>query len=267
LNQSKLLLRVKNLAVHFPSDGKIIKAVDEISFEIDEGETVAFVGESGSGKSVTALSIVRLIDPPGKIVNGEILWKDEIDLLKVDEDTMRKIRGREISIIFQDVSNSLNPVLSVGQQVAEVFTSHFMMNKKEARKKVFELFEKIGIREPGKIFDLYPHQLSGGLKQRILIAIAFALKPKLVIADEPTSSIDALTQYQILELFNSLQKEYKTSILLITHNFGIVTKISKRVYVMHKGKIVESGDTSVVLSKPSHPYTIKLIESAKFLSL
>ncbi len=262
-----MILRVKNLAVHFQSEGKIIKAVDGISFEIDEGETIAFVGESGSGKSVTALAIVRLVDPPGKIVSGEILWKNEIDILKVDEDTMRKIRGREISIIFQDVSNSLNPVLSVGQQVSEVFTSHFMMSKKEAREKVFELFEKIGIREPEKIFDLYPHQLSGGLKQRILIAIAFALKPKLVIADEPTSSVDALTQYQILELFNSLQKEYKTSILLITHNFGIVTKISKRVYIIHKGKIVESGNTSIVLSNPSHPYTIKLIESAKFLSL
>ncbi|CUS77794.1 ABC transporter ATP-binding protein [Candidatus Kryptobacter tengchongensis] len=261
-----MILSVKNLATYFFLEDKIIKAVDGISFEINEGEIVALIGESGSGKSVTALSIVRLIDPPGRIVSGEILWRGEIDILKLDEGDLKNIRGKEIGIIFQDVTNSLNPVLTVGRQVREVFENQFGVDKKSAKVKVLELFERIGISEPEKVYELYPHQLSGGLKQRILIAMAFASKPKLIIADEPTSLVDALTQIQILDLIKSFQIENKTSILLITHNFGIISEIANRVYVMHRGKIIESGETFEVLSSPKHPYTRNLINSAKFLS-
>lgn len=262
-----MILSVKNLATYFFLEDKIVKAVDGISFEINESEIVALVGESGSGKSVTAFSIVRLIDPPGKIVSGEILWRGEIDILKLDEKDLKNIRGKEIGVIFQDVTNSLNPVLTVGKQVREVFENQFGIDKKNARVKVLELFERIGINEPEKICDMYPHQLSGGLRQRILIAMAFASRPKLIIADEPTSMVDAITQIQILKLIRSFQVECKTSILLITHNFGLVSEIANRVYVMHRGKIIESGKTSEVLSNPKHPYTRNLIDSAKFLSL
>lgn len=263
----KLMLDVKNLSTYFFIDDKIVKAVDDVTFHINDGEIVALIGESGSGKTVTALSIVRLIDPPGKIVNGKVLWRGDINLLDLDEDEMRNFRGREIGIIFQDVSNSLNPILTVGKQVREVFEIQFGIDSNKARLKVLELFERVGISEAEKIYDLYPHQLSGGLRQRILIAMAFAGKPKLVIADEPTSFVDALTQIQILELFKSFREEFKTSILLITHNFGVISEIADRVYVMHKGKIIESGETSKILSNPGHPYTLNLIKSAKFLSL
>jgi len=263
----KLMLDVKNLSTYFFIDDKIVKAVDDVTFHINDGEIVALIGESGSGKTVTALSIVRLIDPPGKIVNGKVLWRGDINLLDLDEDEMRNFRGREIGIIFQDVSNSLNPILTVGKQVREVFEIQFGIDSNKARLKVLELFERVGISEAEKIYDLYPHQLSGGLRQRILIAMAFAGKPKLVIADEPTSFVDALTQIQILELFKSFREEFKTSILLITHNFGVISEIADRVYVMHRGKIIESGETSKILSNPGHPYTLNLIKSAKFLSL
>ncbi len=195
------------------------------------------------------------------------MWRGEIDLLKLSDAELRNFRGREIGIIFQDVSNSLNPVLTVGKQVREIFETKFKLSKKEAKEEVLKIFEKVGIKEAEKIYDLYPHQLSGGLRQRILLSMVFALKPKLIIADEPTSQVDALTQVQILELFKQFRSEFKTSILIITHNFGVVSEIADRVYVMHRGKIIESGDTSRVLSNPSHPYTLNLIKSAKFLSL
>ncbi len=262
-----MILRVKNLSVYFFLQDRVIKAVDDVSIEVNEGEVVAIVGESGSGKSVTALSIINLIEPPGRIVSGEILWQGEVNMLKLSEQELRKIRGKEIGVIFQDVTNSLNPVLTVGKQVSEVFEIWLGADKKSAMSKVLELFEKIGIREPEKVYHLYPHQLSGGLRQRILIAMAFAPRPKLVIADEPTSFVDALTQNQILDLIKSFQSEFKTSVLLITHSFGVVNEIASRVYVMRKGKILESGTVVEILSNPKHPYTQKLIESAKFLSI
>ncbi|MEN3038310.1 MAG: ABC transporter ATP-binding protein [Candidatus Kryptonium sp.] len=262
-----MILKVENLSTYFFLEDRTIKAVDDISFEIHEGEIVALIGESGSGKSVTALSIVKLIEPPGKIVSGKVFWRDKIDILKLSEEELKNIRGNEISLIFQDVTNSLNPVLTVGRQVGEVFEAKMGITRKGAKLKVIELFERIGIKEPEKVYDLYPHQLSGGLKQRILIAMAFAPKPKLIIADEPTSFVDAVTQIQILELIKSFQVENKTSILLITHNFGVVSEIANRVYIMRRGKIIEEGKTFDVLSKPKHPYTRNLIESAKFLSL
>lgn len=261
-----MILNVENLSTYFFLEDKTIKAVDGVSFEIHEGEIVALVGESGSGKSVTALSIVRLIEPPGKIVSGKVLWRNRIDILSISDAELKNIRGKEISVIFQDVTNSLNPVLTVGKQVSEVFEIKMGINRKSAKLKVIELFEKIGISEPEKVYDFYPHQLSGGLRQRILIAMAFAPKPKLIIADEPTSFVDAVTQIQILELIKSLQVENRTSILLITHNFGVVSEIANRVYIMHRGKIIEEGLTFEVLSKPKHPYTRNLIESARFLS-
>ena len=262
-----MILRVKNLSTYFFIGDRVIKAVDDVNLEINEGEVVAIVGESGSGKTVTILSILKFIDPPAKIVSGEVLWRGEIDLLKLSDAELRNFRGREIGIIFQDVSNSLNPVLTVGKQVREIFETKFKLSKKEAKEEVLKIFEKVGIKEAEKIYDLYPHQLSGGLRQRILLSMVFALKPKLIIADEPTSQVDALTQVQILELFKQFRSEFKTSILIITHNFGVVSEIADRVYVMHRGKIIESGDTSRVLSNPSHPYTLNLIKSAKFLSL
>lgn len=261
------MLQVKNLSTYFFINDKVIKAIDGVNFEINEGEIVAIIGESGSGKTVTILSILKLIDPPAKIVSGEVLWRGGVDLLKLNDDELRKFRGREIGVIFQDVSNSLNPVLTVGKQVREVLEFKFNLSGKEAKEEVLKIFERIGIKEAEKIYDLYPHQLSGGLRQRILIAMVFALKPNLIIADEPTSQVDALTQVQILELFKEFRNEFKTSILLITHNFGVVNEIADRVYVMHRGKIIESGETSKILSSPSHPYTLNLIESAKFLSL
>jgi len=261
------MLQVKNLSTYFFINDKVIKAIDGVNLEINEGEIVAIVGESGSGKTVTILSILKLIDPPAKIVSGEVLWRGGVDLLKLNDDELRKFRGREIGVIFQDVSNSLNPVLTVGKQVREVLEFKFNLSGKEAKEEVLKIFERIGIKEAEKIYDLYPHQLSGGLRQRILIAMVFALKPNLIIADEPTSQVDALTQVQILELFKEFRNEFKTSILLITHNFGVVNEIADRVYVMHRGKIIESGETSKILSNPSHPYTLNLIESAKFLSL
>ncbi len=262
-----MILSVRNLSTYFFVDDKVVKAVDDVSFDINEGEIVALVGESGSGKSVTALSIVKMIDPPGKIVKGEVWWRERINLLELSEDEMRNFRGREIGIIFQDVTNSLNPILTVGRQVREVFELRFGFARDEAKDKVLELFGKMGISDAEKVYELYPHQLSGGLRQRVLIAMAFAGKPKLVIADEPTSFVDALTQIQILELFRSFRDELKTSILLITHNFGVISEIADRVYVMRRGKIIESGKTSEVLSNPKHPYTLNLVNSAKFLSL
>lgn len=261
-----MILTVKNLSVHFFLEDKVIKAVDNVSIEVGEGEIVAIVGESGSGKSVTALSIINLINPPGKIIAGEVLWQGRINILKLSEDELRKIRGKEIGVIFQDVTNSLNPVLTVGKQVREVFETQLGLDRKSAMTKVLELFERIGIKEPEKVYELYPHQLSGGLRQRILIAMAFAPRPKLVIADEPTSFVDALTQSQILDLIKSFQSEFKTSVLLITHSFGVVSEVANRVYVMWRGKIVESGTVAEILSNPKYPYTRKLIESAKFLS-
>ena len=259
-----MILTVKNLSVHFFLEDKVIKAVDDVSIEVGEGEIVAIVGESGSGKSVTALSIINLIDPPGRIITGEVLWQGRINILKLSEDELRKIRGKEIGVIFQDVTNSLNPVLTVGKQVREVFETQLGLDRKSAMTKVLELFERIGIKEPEKVYELYPHQLSGGLRQRILIAMAFAPRPKLVIADEPTSFVDALTQSQILDLIKSFQSEFKTSVLLITHSFGVVSEVANRVYVMWRGKIVESGTVAEILSNPKYPYTRKLIESAKF---
>jgi ABC-type dipeptide/oligopeptide/nickel transport system ATPase component len=255
------------LSTYFFIDDKVIKAVDDVSLDVNEGEIVALIGESGSGKSVTALSIVRLIDLSGKIVKGEIWWKESVNLLELSEDEMRNFRGREIGIIFQDVTNSLNPILTVGRQVREVFEFRFGLSRDEAKSEVLKLFEKMGISDAEKVYELYPHQLSGGLRQRILIAMAFAGKPKLVIADEPTSFVDASTQIQILELFKSFREELKTSILLITHNFGVISEVADRVYVMRKGRIIESGYTAEVLSNPKHPYTLSLINSAKFLSL
>ncbi len=261
------ILQVKNLSTYFFTEDKIIKAIDGVTFDVNEAEIVAIVGESGSGKSVTVLSVVRLIDPPGEIVEGEVLWRGSVDILKLDEKDMKNLMGREIGIIFQDVSNSLNPILTVGKQVGEIFETHFGISGDEVRLKVIELFERIGINEPEKVYKMYPHQLSGGLRQRVLIAMAFTGKPKLIIADEPTSFVDALTQMQILELFKSFRDEFKTSILLVTHNFGLVSEIADKVYVMRRGKIIEGGETSKILSNPKHPYTLNLIESAKFLSL
>ncbi len=262
-----MILSVRNLSTYFFIDDKVIKAVDDVSLDVNEGEIVALIGESGSGKSVTALSIVRLIDPSGKIVKGEIWWKGSVNLLELSEDEMRNFRGGEIGIIFQDVTNSLNPILTVGRQVREVFEFRFGLSRDEAKSEVLELFKKMGINDAEKVYELYPHQLSGGLRQRVLIAMAFAGKPKLVIADEPTSFVDASTQVQILELFKSFREEFKTSILLITHNFGVISEVADRIYVMRKGKIIENGYTAEVLSNPKHPYTLNLINSAKFLSL
>lgn len=260
------MLKVKNLSTYYFYEDKTVKAVDGVSLNVEKGEFVFLVGESGCGKTTLGLSIIRLIEPPGKIVSGSIVWKDK-DILKMSEGELKKIRGKEIGIIFQDVSNALNPVIKVGEQVAEVFETHLGFDKRKARIKTLELFEFVGIGEPERIFYSYPHQLSGGLKQRVLVSMAFASKPELVIADEPTSYVDAVTQKQIIELFKFFNREFKTAILFITHNLGIVAELGGRVYVMCSGKIVEYGRHAEILNSPKNKFTQKLVSSAKFLSL
>jgi len=249
------ILNVNNLKVGFKIGEKRFSAVNNISFSVEKGETVGIVGESGCGKTVTALAIMRLLqEPPAYIEGGEIFFKDA-DILKLPESLMQKIRGREISMIFQEPMTSLNPVLTAGYQVAEVFMVHQNINKKEAFEKAEEMFKKVGIPNPDVRLKDYPHQLSGGLRQRVMIAIALALNPDLLIADEPTTALDVTIQAQILELLLKLQDEFKMSVLFITHDLGIVSDMCKKMFVMYAGKIVEYGLAKDIFENPLHPYT------------
>lgn len=250
---SKILV-VRDLKTQFFTYGGVVQALDGISFYMRKGETLGLVGETGCGKSVTALSILRLVSPPGKIVSGEILFEGE-DLLKKTEEEMRKIRGYKISMIFQDPTSSLNPVITIGHQVSEPFIYHQGLKKTDAEESTIVLLKSIGIPDSDRRYKDYPHEFSGGMRQRIMTAMAVACRPSLLIADEPTTNLDVTIQAQLLELVKEFQRKYETSILWITHNLGVVAEICNRVAVMYAGTVVEVGDVRTILCAPSHPYT------------
>ncbi len=252
------LLEVSDLKTYFFTDDGVVKAVDGVSFSIDEGETFGLVGESGCGKSVTALSIIKLIpDPPGKIIGGEVRLEGE-DLLKKSENEMQKIRGNKISMIFQEPMTSLDPVFTIGSELIETIQLHQGLEKKEAEKKAIEMLRVVGIPEPEKRMKEYPHQLSGGMRQRAMIAMALSCNPKLLIADEPTTALDVTIQAQILRLMDKLKEEFSAAVLLITHDLGVIAETCKNVGVMYAGKIVEYGSVEDIFENPLHPYTVGL---------
>jgi oligopeptide/dipeptide ABC transporter ATP-binding protein len=255
------LLEVRGLHTEFRTGAGTVRAVDGISYTVDAGETVAIVGESGSGKSVEALSILRLIaDPPGRIVSGEILF-DGRDLRKLSEPEMREVRGRDIGMVFQEPMTSLNPVLTIGRQITETLEQHQGVDRATAGKRAVELLEMVGIADPQRRLKQYPHQLSGGMRQRVMIAIALACNPKLIIADEPTTALDVTIQAQILELMKSLTQRLSVAQIIITHNLGVVARYAHRVNVMYAGRIVEAGPADAIYHDPRHPYTIALLRS------
>ena len=254
------LLKIRGLQTIFPSEEGVAVAVDRVDLDLAQGETLGLVGESGCGKSVTALSIMRLVSPPGKIVAGEILFEGR-DLLRLDESEMRKIRGNDISMIFQEPMTSLNPVFQIGEQIAEAFRIHRSMNRSEAREAAVEMLNKVGIPAPEKRADDYPHQLSGGMRQRVMIAMALACDPKLMLADEPSTALDVTIQAQILELMNLIKNTRGTGIILITHDLGVIAEMADRVAVMYTGMIVEEARVKDLLESPQHPYTMGLLKS------
>ncbi len=254
------LLKLRGLQTHFFTEDGVVKAVRGVDFEVYEGETLGIVGESGCGKSVTALSIMGLVDYPGKIVAGEIIFKGE-DLTKKSYEEMRQIRGKEIAMIFQEPMTALNPVFTVGYQISEALMIHLKMSEKEAMKHSIELLRKVGIPIPEQRVHEYPHQLSGGMRQRAMIAMALSCNPSLIIADEPTTALDVTIQAQILDLMKSLQKEYGASLIMITHDLGVIAEIADRVVVMYAGKVVEYADVKTIFHRPLHPYTFGLLTS------
>ncbi len=259
------LLEVDDLRVTFPMERGRVPVVDGVSLEIKPGEVLALVGESGSGKSITALSILRLVPKPGRIETGKIVLAGQ-ELLSLDVPSMRQVRGRDVAMIFQEPMTSLNPVITVGAQVVEAIRLHETVSKKAARERTFELFKRVGIPDPRARLDAYPHQLSGGLKQRVMIAMALSTRPKLLIADEPTTALDVTIQAQILTLLQELQQDYQASILLITHDLGVVNELSDRIAVMYAGRIVETGNRLEVLKNAQHPYTQGLLRSMPALA-
>ena len=260
------LLSVKDLRMYFFVHPEIIKAIDGIGFDIHRGRTLAIVGESGCGKSATGLSLLRLIQsPPGRVVGGKMTFKRH-DLLSLSERAMRRIRGSEISMIFQEPMSSLNPLMTIGQQVMETLLLHTSVRKKEARREVVEAFARVGLPDPEQKFHNYPHHLSGGMRQRVMIAMALACNPSLLIADEPTTALDVTIQAQIMALLNRLQRETGMAILLITHDLGIVAETADDVAVMYAGRVLEHADTRAIFKKKLHPYTQGLFKSLPQLS-
>ena len=255
------LLEVENLKTQFFTSAGTVRAVDGITYTVDEGETVALVGESGCGKSVSALSILRLIPwPPGKIVGGRITFAG-VDLATLSKEEIRRIRGKDIAMVFQEPMTSLNPVLSINEQLSETLITHFGITKEEARKKSLALLEMVGISDPERRLTQYPHHLSGGMRQRVMIAMALSCEPKLIIADEPTTALDVTIQAQILELMKDLTKRMGVSLIIITHNLGVVARYADRVNVMYAGKIIETGSAKDIYHNPKHPYTLALLNS------
>ncbi len=261
------LLEVRNLSTYFFQEESTVKAVDDVSYDLQEGETLALVGESGCGKSVSALSVINLIpDPPGRIVSGEVLF-DDLDLTKLNEQQLRAIRGKEIAMIFQEPMTSLNPVLTIGRQLTEALELHLAMSGTEARNRAVELLDMVGIPDGAQRLKSYPHQFSGGMRQRVMIAMALSCNPKLLIADEPTTALDVTIQAQILELIQRLCQELGTAVILITHNLGVVARYARRVNVMYAGKIIERGLAREIYYEPAHPYTLGLLRSVPRLDV
>lgn len=258
---SEVVLEVKNLRTSFFVEGGEVKAVDDVSFDLKRGETLGIVGESGCGKSVTSLSIMRLISqPPGKIIGGEINYLGK-NLLGLSPDEMRKVRGNEISMIFQEPMTALNPVFTIGNQICEAIRLHQKLPEKEALDKAVEMLKLVGIPAPERRVNEYPHQLSGGMRQRVMIAMALSCNPEVLIADEPTTALDVTIQAQILDLLKELQEKFGMAILLITHDLGVIAESAQKVLVMYAGKVVEQGDVKAIFKNPRHPYTRGLLES------
>ena len=255
------LLEVRNLQTQFKTSGGVVRAVDGISYDVEEGETVALVGESGCGKSVSALSVMRLVsEPAGRIAGGEIVFKGR-DLLKLSAEQMRHVRGREIAMIFQEPMTSLNPVLTIGRQITEGLEIHLGMTPEQARARALELLGMVGISDPARRLEQYPHHFSGGMRQRMMIAMALACNPSLILADEPTTALDVTIQAQILELMRDLSRRLGVAMLIITHNLGVVARYADRVNVMYAGRIIERASAAELYSNPRHPYTLGLLRS------
>lgn len=257
---AKELLTIRNLKTHFFTDEGVLPAVDGVNLEIKEGETLALVGESGCGKSLTSLSIMGLVPGNGRIVDGEILFEGE-DISKKTPEEMSKIRGNKITMIFQEPMTSLNPVLTIGDQIMEGLILHQNLDKKAARERSIEMLKLVGFPRAEEIVDEYPHQLSGGMRQRAMIAMAMACNPQLLIADEPTTALDVTVQAQILDLMRDMKEKFGTSILMITHDLGVVAEMADRIVVMYAGRVVEEADVDTLFSEPGHPYTAGLIQS------
>ena len=261
------LLEVKDLKTHFFTLDGVVKAVDGVSYDLNEGETLGLVGESGCGKSVSALSVMRLIpDPPGKIVNGEILLDGE-DILQISMEDMREVRGAKIAMVFQEPMTSLNPVLTVERQITETLQLHMGMSKLESQRESVNLLTRVGIPDPEIRIKQYPHQFSGGMRQRVMIAMALSCNPRLIIADEPTTALDVTIQAQILDLMKSLTTELGVALIVITHNLGVVARYADRVNIMYAGKVIERGEAHEIYSNPRHPYTVGLLRSVPRLDL
>ncbi len=255
------ILEIENLQTQFYTSAGTVKAVDGVSYDVKEGETVAIVGESGCGKSVSAMSILRLIpDPPGKTVGGSIRFLGR-DLLQITEDEMREVRGKDIGMVFQEPMTSLNPVLSIERQLTETLEEHTDMTPEQTKERAVELLGLVGISDPKRRLSQYPHHLSGGMRQRVVIAMALACEPKLIIADEPTTALDVTIQAQILELMKDLTRRMDVALIVITHNLGVVARYADRVNVMYAGKIIESGTAHDIYHRPRHPYTLALLKS------
>ena len=255
------LLEIENLHTQFFTSAGVVRAVDGISYDVNEGETIAVVGESGCGKSVSALSILRLIpNPPGRITDGHILFQGR-DLLALSEEEIRNVRGKDIAMVFQEPMTSLNPVLTIGRQLTETLQQHLHMDTERATARALELLGMVGISDPTRRLKQYPHHLSGGMRQRVMIAIALCCEPKLIIADEPTTALDVTIQAQILELMKDLTRRLGVALIVITHNLGIVARYADRVNVMYAGRIIESGSADEIYHNPRHPYTLALLKS------
>ena len=255
------LLELRDLKTYFHTSQGVVKAVDGVSYDVRAGETVALVGESGCGKTMSALSIMRLVPKPqGSIVGGEIRFQGR-NLLTLGEEEMRKVRGAEIAMIFQEPMTSLNPVLTIGRQITETLEAHNAVSKEEAKRRALELLQLVGIPDPEQRLSDYPHRLSGGMRQRVMIAIALSCNPKLILADEPTTALDVTIQAQILELMRGLSQKFGVALMIITHNLGVVARYADRVHVMYAGKVIESASAREIYQNPRHPYTIGLLRS------
>jgi peptide/nickel transport system ATP-binding protein len=261
VRQDAPLLEIEDLVVHFTTRSGVVQGVRGVNLQVKYGETLGLVGESGSGKSVTVQAVMGLITTPGEIVHGDIRWKGKSFLTREGRDYLHRVRGKEISMIFQDPMTSLNPVFTVGTQICEVLRHHLGMNRKQAWKRAMELLDLVDINAPEKRLGQYPHELSGGMRQRVMIAIALACEPELVIADEPTTALDVTIQAQILELLADLQERLNLSVIMITHDLGVIAQLCHRVAVMYAGQIVEAGDAEDIFEDPVHPYTQGLLRA------